>query len=434
MPDLYVEDALGLSATVFNRNFVTSASEFQVQINATTRVVIKGSFGGPGQPPYTFNFDPPQVGSISSFEIWRTANVTSASPVLGKIVITGGFDRLETLFETFIMPADTVRGSAASDFLPASPVAVHEGTSTYFDIALTNGRYLRFLGHGLQYDGSDLPIGDAGAVYGVTELGADKAQISPGYTNFNSARLGIIEVSPLAVYMALFDDVLVPSFYANFFESAGLSVSRIGNTSGMSAPFGAFLSNQTLVGTAQSEQIDSYFGHDSVKGGGGEDVIFTRGGADSLWGGTGNDVLNAGAQEDRLFGEAGSDKLYGGTQNDRLTGGAGRDYLSGGAGGDRFIFTARSDSGTTAATRDQILDFRHAQGDKIDLSAIDAVPGGANNAFKLDSGGGFTRGEVKIMALGSDRLLYLNLDTDSAPELVIQLVKPGVFGVGDIIL
>jgi Ca2+-binding RTX toxin-like protein len=37
-----------------------------------------------------------------------------------------------------------------------------------------------------------------------------------------------------------------------------------------------------------------------------------------------------------------------------------------------FVYTSTKDSGTTTTTRDTITDFKHTDGDKLDLSAIDA--------------------------------------------------------------
>ena len=96
-------------------------------------------------------------------------------------------------------------------------------------------------------------------------------------------------------------------------------------------------------------------------------------GANSLSGLDGNDSLS---------GVGGADHLQGGIGNDRLTGGGGRDFLSGGADHDIFDFNFLTDSGKTATTRDVITDFKHLI-DDIDLSTIDAVTGGADNAFKF---------------------------------------------------
>lgn len=55
-----------------------------------------------------------------------------------------------------------------------------------------------------------------------------------------------------------------------------------------------------------------------------------------------------------------------------------KDLLTGGPGKDIFKYVTIKDSGTTAATRDVITDFKHGT-DKIDLGAIDAIRGTAKN-------------------------------------------------------
>jgi Ca2+-binding RTX toxin-like protein len=65
--------------------------------------------------------------------------------------------------------------------------------------------------------------------------------------------------------------------------------------------------------------------------------------------------------------------LYGGDGNDTLIFGSGRDWMSGGTGADTFAYDAAG-----GHVGDAIRDFSSAQGDKIDLSAIDA-DGDASN-------------------------------------------------------
>ena len=106
----------------------------------------------------------------------------------------------------------------------------------------------------------------------------------------------------------------------------------------------------TRTGTARA---------DVLTGGTGNDRLSGEGGSDRLSGGAGNDTLSGGA---------GSDTLLGGDGSDRLAGGTGNDVLAGGAGRDAFVFTSVADG------NDRIQDFRRAEGDKIDLSGIDADP------------------------------------------------------------
>ena len=88
------------------------------------------------------------------------------------------------------------------------------------------------------------------------------------------------------------------------------------------------------------------------------------------------DVL---ASIENVNGSSFNDTLTGSSAANALGGLAGRDTLTGGAGADSFIYKAISDS-AVGANADRITDFSHAQGDRIDLSAIDANGGGLGNA------------------------------------------------------
>jgi len=90
--------------------------------------------------------------------------------------------------------------------------------------------------------------------------------------------------------------------------------------------------------------------------------------------------VSGGPGDDTVFGEDGNDTIAGGDDNDALDGGVGNDQLAGNIGND------------TIFGRDGVIaDFHHAQGDKIDLSAIDAVfETGANDAFIFIGTDGFS--------------------------------------------
>jgi serralysin len=88
-------------------------------------------------------------------------------------------------------------------------------------------------------------------------------------------------------------------------------------------------------------------------------------------GGSGNDKITGSKFDEKLFGKAGSDTLIGGDGIDTLTGGTGKDLLTGGLKKDIFDFNLTNES-VKGPNRDQILDFKRSQGDKIDLSTIDA--------------------------------------------------------------
>ncbi|MEG4856050.1 hypothetical protein QUB75_01255 [Microcoleus sp. K1-B6] len=104
----------------------------------------------------------------------------------------------------------------------------------------------------------------------------------------------------------------------NTSESIALSPGQLTNIPGGVWVLGG---NDTIIGSADSEQIFGNEGQDSISGG--EEN-------DSLFGGKGND---------QLFGDAGDDFLLGDKDIDTLTGGQGRDTFALSTGGGLDIIT-----------------------------------------------------------------------------------------------
>lgn len=104
--------------------------------------------------------------------------------------------------------------------------------------------------------------------------------------------------------------------------------------------------DDTLIGTAQADDIRGLGGDDRIEGRGrgddlqgdsGNDTLLGQGGNDTLRGGSGRDRLEGGRGNDSLYGEGARDVLLGGAGRDRLEGGSGNDVLRGGAGRDTFL-------------------------------------------------------------------------------------------------
>ncbi len=140
----------------------------------------------------------------------------------------------------------------------------------------------------------------------------------------------------------------------------------------------------------------------------------------SLTGSAADNSLTGNAGNNTLSGVAGIDRLFGMDGNDTLVGGAGADSLRGGAGADMFVYAYASES--TLAARDSILDFSHAEGDKIDLHQIDAITGGSDNAFHLVVALGGHAGELAIAAQGANWLVSGDIDGDGVADFSL-LVK-----------
>lgn len=182
-------------------------------------------------------------------------------------------------------------------------------------------------------------------------------------------------------------------------SSVGVTVYLAGSVTDGGAK-GDIISNvESVIGSRFNDSLQT--GLDGkAEGGEGNDDLYGFG-ASTLDGGSGNDLL---------YGNSDTDTMLGGAGNDLLSGYGGVDTMTGGAGADTFYFSSINDTGLSAATRDVILDFSQAEGDKIDVSAIDAVVGGSNDAFF------FVAGSTPIDNLGPGEIGYFY---DAANDVTI---------------
>jgi uncharacterized delta-60 repeat protein len=128
---------------------------------------------------------------------------------------------------------------------------------------------------------------------------------------------------------------------------------------------------------------------------------------------TGNDLLTGTIKNDTLSGLAGDDTLIGGLGVDKLIGGKGTDV---------FKFNAINETGTNSKTRDVITDFNHSEGDKIDLSNIDANPTSYyDHSFKFIGGKAFSGIAGELRFDSTNKILYGNANNDKVPDFAIQL-------------
>lgn len=228
---------------------------------------------------------------------------------------------------------------------------------------------------------------------------------------------------------------------------------------------------ETLTGSSAADEIHGLAGNDTLLGQGGDDMLYGGNGGDRLDGGAGldtasyidlearygavtaslsvgkayvrggndrlisienlvgsnySDSLSGNTLANRLDGGFGNDTLTGDAGNDSLLGGGGRDQLTGGLGADTFVFSEAYD-GWQIIGMDSILDFNSAEGDRIDLSAIDANPTQAGRqAFVFVGAGDFSAtGQLRYDA--ANGILYGNVDADPDAEFAIQLLGKPVF-------
>ncbi len=144
------------------------------------------------------------------------------------------------------------------------------------------------------------------------------------------------------------------------------------------------------------------------------DVMFGSRFGDILNGGNGADKLLGGKGGDTLNGGAGRDLIYGGDGGDRLDGGLGIDTLRGDAGADVFVFGSVGDS--VPGARDVILDF--AKGiDKLDVAGVDAIDGGADDAFNWIGSSDFSAaGQLRFTYQSGNTIISGNTDADLTAE------------------
>lgn len=211
-----------------------------------------------------------------------------------------------------------------------------------------------------------------------------------------------------------------------------------------------------LTGSAGENRLNGEGGDDTLVGGAGDDVLIGWTGADHLDGGDGYDIadysfsaqvrinLFAGtasrgdAQGDVLTdiegvrGGLGNDLLIGGSRGNTLDGGGGddilrgdgqHDILIGGSGSDRFVYDNVGDSPANA-NADEIRDFSHAQGDRIDLRLIDADTATVGDqAFSFIGAAEFSHhaGELRAVVAGGLTTVTADVDGNGTADLRIFL-------------
>ena len=142
-----------------------------------------------------------------------------------------------------------------------------------------------------------------------------------------------------------------------------------------------------------------------------------------MFGGDQGDTLRGDAGSDILRGEDGNDTIDGGFDNDFVYGGAGRDVMTGGGGQDFFYWDDLDFAGLAAGDADRITDFSRAEGDKIRLNLVDAISGGADNAFTFIGSGAFsnTAGELRFEQGANFTLILGDRDGNGIADLAIRL-------------
>ncbi|WP_052119841.1 S8 family serine peptidase [Inquilinus limosus] len=233
------------------------------------------------------------------------------------------------------------------------------------------------------------------------------------------------------------------------------------------------------AGSGGDAQGDTYSGIENINGSMGADSLTGNGGANTLNGLAGDDILRGGAGGDVLQGDVGSDTAsyysssigivanlatgtgsggdaqgdtYSGIENlngskgaDTLIGNSGvnilnglggKDVLTGGAGADRFVFSIPGDS-VVGASSDRITDFSHAQGDRIDLSPIDAASTVAGSqAFSFIGVSLYTHhaGELRFAQFDGETIIGGDINGDGITDFHVRLTGTIALVAADFVL
>lgn len=153
---------------------------------------------------------------------------------------------------------------------------------------------------------------------------------------------------------------------------------------------------------------------------------------------SGDDALTGTKGADAIDGLAGSDTINGGGGDDILTGGLGMDRLTGGLGADTFDFNAAAESlyNADVFSSDTITDFVRSQGDKIDLSTIDAnaIADGDQSFTLVKSGFTSVAGQLLVVKVSGSTLVYGDVDGDGAADFSILAAGTRILKAADFIL
>lgn len=127
--------------------------------------------------------------------------------------------------------------------------------------------------------------------------------------------------------------------------------------------------------------------------------------------------------------------LYGTTHKaDVVDGNGGDDAVNGGGGADRFVFDDASES--PAQAPDLVFDFDSVQGDRIDVSGIDAISDTVENEefiFIGDDTFSGSAGELRFVQDHADGLLEGDVNGDATADFTIELLGVTSFTGDDIL-
>ena len=343
----------------------------------------------------------------------------------------------------------------------------------YFDLSQasygTSSTILAFYENSDAYPNSEaffILSGDLLEISSVTDLYEAITNIEDGTYSFASLSNGDLSAGTLYISDVLNVSVTENDTITGDSDDQVYSLGRgddIAMGQGGDDTLNGGLGNDTLVGGTGDDTLQGDGGNDILNGGAGTDTIVFTGrnkatvdlnktgyqntghgrdkivGVENIISGNGADTLTGNRFGNALTGNNGNDKLYGNVGADTLNGGSGKDVMY--AGKDRhidvFIFSSTDDTGTTARTRDQILQFDRGE-DFIDLSAIDsnsALAGDQSFDYYGKKARSFTEeNSIWYYKAGANIVVRGDVDGDGSFDFEIQINGLKAIGVNDFIL
>lgn len=201
------------------------------------------------------------------------------------------------------------------------------------------------------------------------------------------------------------------------------------------------------LGEAGNDQFFSVGWANTFIGGAGRDTIsyeprdedFSQGGSGvtvDLAAGrtqTGANRFETISQIENVVGCGADDAIFGNNGANRLTGGRGFDQLTGRGGADTFIWGAGNEAPVSASSIDLVTDFSRNQGDRLDLSGIDANSRvGGDQAFTFIATSPFS-GQAGQLQFADD-ILSGDTNGDRRADFRIGLINVTGLIAADIVL
>ncbi len=374
-------------------------------------------------------------------------------------ILTSGTPSTQTAQLSGLGGGDQLTGGAGTDYLDA-----HSAVGSYAGVYDTDYDVLYGLG------GNDIlscGIGDyVDGGTGTDRLNIDLITSGTGVTIDFSTLLAsgsdtilgtpLISIEDIGIVMGTNSD---DAIYAYADATATTLVGRDGNDLLVTGNGDDVLDGgsgaDTMVGGAGNDEyrVDNLGDTINETSGGGTDTVvasiswtlgtnlerLTLSSSSGAINGTGNSLANlidGNNAANIVSGGDGDDYLNPLDGDDVLIGGTGRDDLVGGAGADRYVFDDGDFSGTSWGLADRIYGFSAAQGDRIDLSQVDAIAGGADDTFSFIGSAAFggVAGQLRYDNVGGVTTIYGDVNGDGVADFAIALNSAVTMTATDFIL